>query len=195
MPLELITAPLAEPVTLDEAKGFMRVDSDMTEDDALIRLLISGARRYAELWTQRSFITQAWRLTLDGDPCGPVRLERGPVTAVTSIQYLDMAAVWQTITNPAAPEWAVALSPDDSRLAAGFGYTWPQVLPQIGSVRINYTAGYGASASSVPQEVRNWILIRVSTAYNNREEVVATRALQSLPYTDRLLDQVTTVLA
>ena len=194
MPLQLITAPAVEPVSLAEAKVFLRVDSDLTEDDALINMMITAARQHGETLTQRSFITQSWRLTLDGEPCGPVHLERGPVTAITSIQYLDMAGALQTISNPAAPEWAVVLSDDSARLAAGFGYTWPNVLPQIGAVRINYTAGYGPAATDVPQVIRNWMQVRISTAYNNREEFAA-RGMYPLPYVDYMLNGETTLLA
>lgn len=194
MPLHLITAPSVEPVTLAEAKAYLRVDSDLTEDDALIGMMIKAARQHGETLTQRSFITQSWRLTLDGEPCGPVRLERGPVSAVTSIQYLDMAGALQTITNPAAPEWAIVLAGEDARLGVGFGQVWPQVLPQIGSVRINYTSGYGANGAAVPEVIRNWMLVRISTAYNNREEFAA-RGVYPLPYVDRMLDGESTLLA
>jgi len=66
MALELISPPAVEPVTLDEAKAHLKVDT--TDDDALIATLISAARAKAEWHTGRAFVTQGWTLWLDRWP-------------------------------------------------------------------------------------------------------------------------------
>jgi uncharacterized phiE125 gp8 family phage protein len=188
--------PAVEPISLDDAKNHMRVDPDMTDDDALIGLLITSARLYAESQTGRSFITQKWRLVMD---CFPqfVQFEFGPVQSVDSIVYTDMAGVQQTITAPAAPNYAIDLSGVLPRMTPGFGRIWPIPLPQIGSVQVNYTAGYGATPADVPAGIRQWLLLRVGTLYENREEVaILTRGkVEPLPYVDALLDPYRLVLA
>ena len=63
MSLQLITPPALEPVTLDEAKAHLKVDT--TDDDALIERLIAAARARAEWHTGRAFLTQSWILWLD----------------------------------------------------------------------------------------------------------------------------------
>ena len=210
MALTRTQEPGVEPVTRDDCKAALNLDADLTADDALIDVLITGAREYAEAYCHRSFISQAWRLTLDSftDPraackgpfLGALRLENGPVTGVTSITYLDMNGVWQTITNPGqsnvsstvAGEQKLTVVTDGQfgRLAPAFGYIWPITLPQIGAVQVNYTAGYGDTADKVPAGIRNWIKLRVCTLYQNREEVaVLPRGkVEALPYIDRLLD-------
>jgi uncharacterized phiE125 gp8 family phage protein len=66
MPLQLVTAPAGEPITLLEAKQHLRVDVD--DDDALIGSLITAARQAAETLTGRQLMTARWRLVLDAFP-------------------------------------------------------------------------------------------------------------------------------
>ena len=61
-----ITPPSIEPVTLEEAKLQLRVDSDF--DDSLICDAIQAAREDCEGETHRAFITQTWQLILDHFP-------------------------------------------------------------------------------------------------------------------------------
>lgn len=204
MPLIQTLAPSAEPVTRAEAKNHLRVDSDLTSDDTLIDMLISAARRYAEAYCGRSFITQKWRLVLDafpgpsllGVPAGTsyslpghaVLLEKGHVLSVDQIQYQDMAGAWQTM---ASTDYVAELSGDLARITPVFGKIWPTpTLPQIGAVRIDYTAGYGAAATDVPEGIRQWILLRLTTMYENREEIAVLNRgkVEALPFVDSLLD-------
>ena len=62
MGYQLIQAPSVEPILLAEAKQHCRID--ISDDDALVSLLITAARQYAEQLTARSFITQQWPITL-----------------------------------------------------------------------------------------------------------------------------------
>ena len=61
--LVIHTEPASEPITLAEAKSYLRVDS--SGDDALITSLISTARKLCEEHTQRAFMTQTYNLFLD----------------------------------------------------------------------------------------------------------------------------------
>jgi uncharacterized phiE125 gp8 family phage protein len=198
--LASISPPATEPITLDEAKAHLRVD--LTDDDALITALIVAARQYAESETGRSLITQSWRLVLDGFPGGrgpgtngsissllpgnAILLDQAPVQSISSIQYLDTGGAWQTLPES---EWVAELQSAPARITPAFGKTWPAVLPQIGSVKVEFVAGYG-EASAVPQGIKIWMLLRLAALYENREEVSAMRQgkIEPLPYVDRLLD-------
>lgn len=68
MGYQQIAPPDAEPVSLDDCKSFLRIDPDMTADDAQILMMARGARRWCESWTERYFITQTWRVYLDAFP-------------------------------------------------------------------------------------------------------------------------------
>src|ERR1051325_11329554 len=102
MALTLSTAPTVEPVSLDEAKGQVRVELDFHSDDALILGLIAAARRLAEVFCGRAFLTQTWDLTLDAFPSGwgprwpatlggrdAIRLPRPPLQSVSYVKYVD----------------------------------------------------------------------------------------------------------
>lgn len=184
--------PAIEPVAVADLRTHVGLDYGFRDHDAMLSLFIKAARRYAEAYTNRSFITQGWRGTLDGFP-QVIELERAPVVSVQSIVYLDMGGVWRTVSDPGLPDYAVDLSGPLGRITPGFGRIWPIPLPQIGSVQVNFTAGYGSAATDVPEEVRHWIMLRAATLYRDREEsaVLERGDVKPLPYVDRLLDPVT----
>jgi uncharacterized phiE125 gp8 family phage protein len=75
-------------------------------------------------------------------------------------------------------------------LVPASGYAWPTTLDQPNSVAVTYVAGYGADASSVPQSVKQWVLLSVGVMYAHRE-AGAEKAIGELPrvFFDGLLDQ------
>ena len=200
MPLQLVTPPAEEPVSLAEARLHLRVD--FPDEDALITSLVAAARQAAETITGRQLVTARWKLVLDsfpgpslmGVPAGlpfslPVHailLPKCPVQAVIAIEYLDMGGAVQTM--PPA-EYTVDAACEPARVTPVFGRIWPIALPQIGAVTVTFDAGYG-TAASVPEGIKSWIKLRVGSLYAHREEVaaVARGRIEPLPFIDGLLD-------
>ena len=192
MAYKLLVSPAIEPLTLADAKRQLNVDQDFTDDDLVIARITTAARQYAETHTRSSFITQQWSLVLDGfagcwSSRGLLFLEHGPVQSIDSITYLDMAGTLQTL--PPA-DYATDLSGVRGRVQPRFGLVWPVTLPQIGAVTVNFTAGYGATAASVPEGLVQWIMLRIGSLYAIREDVVTERGVTvaKLPFFDGLLD-------
>src|SRR5688572_29997630 len=79
--LTRVSAPASEPLTLAEAKLYLRVDH--TNEDALIGDMIVAARMTAESWLKRSLISQAWKLSYDDGIPDIVWLPMGPVSSIT----------------------------------------------------------------------------------------------------------------
>ena len=96
MTITALTGPTAEPVSLAEAKLHCRVDG--SDDDALITTLISVARGHAEGVTKRLMMTQSMRATFE--EFGEMEL-KAPLRKVTSVKYMDTAAVTQTLSHQA----------------------------------------------------------------------------------------------
>lgn len=66
MALQLRAGPAQEPVSLEEAKYFMRLGG--TEDDVLVSTLITAARIHIETTIGKVLITESWSYFLDKWP-------------------------------------------------------------------------------------------------------------------------------
>lgn len=61
MQVQLVTPPLIEPILLEEAKTYLKIDVD--DDDAYIESAIKAAREMVEQFTNRKLVSQAWLMT------------------------------------------------------------------------------------------------------------------------------------
>jgi len=59
----LKTPPAIEPVTLEELKDHLRIDS--ADEDAVLTGLLAAAREWCEGFQNRAYITQTLQLWLD----------------------------------------------------------------------------------------------------------------------------------
>lgn len=173
----LITAPIAEPVTLAEAKAHLRIDD--TGSDSLITALIVAARQSAEHELQRAIAPQTREVTMDAFR-DEIRLAYAPVTAVESVKYVDTNAVLQTVPTT---EYAVDTDSEPGVMYLLPGKAWPSIATVKSAVRIRYTCGY----VTCPQAIKQWMLLRIGTMFENRESA-APAAMTALPHVDCLLD-------
>ena len=169
MSLVLNTPPAAEPVTLDQAKAHLKVDT--SDDDALIAQLVTAARARAEWQTGRAFVTQDWTLWLDAWPLqGVVEIPLAPLQAVTSFTTYacdDSATVLDT------GKYRVDANSEPGRVVLQPGVTLA-ALRDINAIAITFTAGYG-EAAAVPTPVAAAILQIVASLYAHRgDEMVPT---------------------
>lgn len=178
MSLKIITQPVTEPITLEEAKAHLRVTH--AEEDACISTLIIIAREICEAKTLQALAPQTWRVTLDRFPSA-IELVMTPVTSILSIKYRDYNNDIQTLSpssyrldnsNDFTSAWAL---PAD-------GYTWPTTYDSINAVELDYVAGYTAAPASYKQ----WMLLTIGHFYRNRESASELN-LQPLTYIDSLL--------
>jgi uncharacterized phiE125 gp8 family phage protein len=164
----LITPPGVEPVTVIEAKQQAVIEH--AEHDTMVERLIAAARQEAEQRTGRALITQTWR---QGQPAqgDTVPLRRWPLLEVLSVTDDEGT-----------------LDPADYQVEIG---EFPMVIATralVGTVVVEYKAGYGDEAADVPAPIRQWILATVAALYEHRETAIVGSITASLPFLDGLLD-------
>ncbi len=151
--LERVAAPAAEPVTVEEAKTYLRIDS--AEEDILINDLIVAARMSAEQWLRSSLINQTWKLVYNEYVNDGIPLEMLPVVNIVSVILVNRDSSSQVISSDSyylnASRTSLML---DSRID-GF------------SIEITYNTGYGNS-SQVPTPIKYGILSHIAAMYDER---------------------------
>lgn len=178
--LSIVTGPVAEPVTLAEAKAHCRVEH--SSDDTLISSLIVAAREYVETETRRALCTQTWDLTIhrawpsywDAE-CHEwrigIELPRPPLVSVTSITYVDTAGDSQTL---AADQYQVVKTGGQTLaglIVPAYSVTWPSIRDVHDAISVRFVAGYG-NAAAVPQRIKQAMLLLIGHLYENREAVI-----------------------
>jgi uncharacterized phiE125 gp8 family phage protein len=163
-----LTGPAAEPLTLDEAKAYLRVAHD--DDDALIAALIASARAHVEAQTRRALITQVWRHSRDAWPAdGRIAVLPAPLQAVAAARVYDLdgeaqaidleAFVVDAISAPGAVSFAPWSLPPPGRTQAG--------------IELDVTVGYGNAAANVPTPLRLAIRLLLTHWYEHRGVIAA----------------------
>jgi uncharacterized phiE125 gp8 family phage protein len=177
---KLITGPATEPLTLAEAKLYLRVDS--TSEDDLITALIKAARLQVENKTYRMLITQTWDLILDKTDLNEslIQIYKQPVTAISSIKYYDSNNTEQTLS---ATNYQTEVSSNPAKVQI---ITFPQIYDRLGAVTIRFVAGY-ANAGAVPQDIKQAMYFLIGHMYENRQMAVTGTIAQDIPFTVQYL--------
>jgi hypothetical protein len=166
--LKLVTAPALEPLTLEQIKDHLRLDS--TDQDLMLGSLIKAARRWTEHFLSRCLIEQTWDLLFtNGFPAftgwdtglpaqyvtfgrtglpfvhclNEIRIPRAPLKAtggIVSVKYLD--ATGAQITLVAGTDYVVGARSEPAIIAPAYGKSWPA------------TRNYLDATGNYPAEVR-----------------------------------------
>ena len=160
--IKLITPPACEPVTLDEAKTWLKLDT--SDDDITVARLIAAARQMVEQYTRRALITQTWRISFSQWPAPSfvflpmapaVQLVNGfmQIDAVTTVP-INLSMVWlDTASEP-------------NRLVLS-----QTLLPPMGeplATAFDLQFGYGKAPANIPEALRQAVLVFVAQAYEQR---------------------------
>jgi uncharacterized phiE125 gp8 family phage protein len=165
MSITVVTHPASEPVSLAEAKLFLRVDHN-AEDD-LIATLIGAAREAVEAGVGRALLTRRVRENLDiwrRDAVNGAVLGLGPVTNVVAVRLLaDNGA--QSVIDP--ERYRLEGNRDRPRLVLPSGF--PATLRSAGGIEIEYDCGFADEADDLPIALRLATLQIVAALYELRQ--------------------------
>jgi uncharacterized phiE125 gp8 family phage protein len=172
----LLTPAAVEPVTLADAKAYLRVTVD--DDDAVIAALAAAARSHIEAQTRRALITQTWRLIRDGwPPDGRIAVVPVPLRSVAAARIYDAGGTSHAIDTgvfvadkaaaPAVLSFVPGALSEPGRVAAG--------------IEIDVEVGYGSAPSNVPASLRQALLLLVAHWYENRGLIAIGQSVAVLP--------------
>lgn len=138
----------SEPITLDEAKAWMRISTDA--DDTLITALITQARELIENYLNRSIVPTT--LVVDATPRYELQLPYGPVDTITSVKDEnddDVEYTWN-----------------------GFTLTFGQRVFDVtaGWTQVYTTTTYDAGDDPIPAGLKLGLLETIAYLYEHRGE-------------------------
>jgi uncharacterized phiE125 gp8 family phage protein len=156
----VITAP-AQVVTTADLRKHLRYATTTTEQDTELVGFLNAAHEYAQGYCNQSFGSQTLELALDAFPEGPIKLDSGPVTAITSVKYIDTDGVEQTLSSTLYTLDSYSMT---AYVTEAFNTTWPETRDIRNAVKVRYVAG----ATALPGAVRSALLIHVAHLDQNR---------------------------
>jgi len=177
------TPPAVEPLDLAETKTFLRIDH--SNDDTLVTGLIYAARQFCESVTGRSLITRSYSLYLDYWPGttslgwwdgvqegadilfnnSALNLPKPPLISVTSVKVYSVSGV---ATDFSSANYFVDTVGIPGRIVLTEGALPPIPGRIANGIEVNFTAGYGTTAASVPIVLRQGMKQIVAHLYEHR---------------------------
>lgn len=210
MPYKIITPATGEQISLVQAREHLLIyfdgDSpgDYPDDSWLNGVGIPAARQHCEEWLKRSLAPQTIELALDSFPgarlngglgvtaldyatysypaAAAIELHMGPVTALTSVKYIDGDGVEQTMPGAG---YVFDNYNEPARVVLAANTAWPTTKVVPNAVKVRYVAGYDLPADSpqtnpLPYAIRAAMLLVLSDLFEQRGNT-AERQLYEVP--------------
>lgn len=181
MKKRLITPPTEEPISLEDAKLYLRVES--SEEDGIIEQMVQAAREACEDQQNRCYLKQSWELY-------PGRAETffsfkdpTPITAVQAVIYLLADGTEKTL---AVSDYRV-----DTRSLTAPAELWitnppRERLDPYQPMTIRVTAGVDR-AEQLPRKTVQAMHLLLGLWYENREAWAVQSTGIKVPYTVEFL--------
>lgn len=173
----LKTASTVPVVDLAVLKEHIRIDPDLTDQDAVLDEYHDAAVRVLEDYTGRSLTTQTWQASQCAFPQRFWLPRAVPLQSVTFIKYYDASNVLQTLS---ASVYSVPAFAEPAYVRLAYGQIWPVVYDRDDAVQVEYVTG-ATSAEAVPAPLRQAVQLLVGHYYRNRESTVVGTIASELP--------------
>lgn len=177
----LITPATIKPITLTEAKAAL--DISYTDKDTLITGLIAAATSHFENILERPLGEQSWLQSFD-EVCGSLNLPKVPVISITSVKYLDVDGVEQTID---AENYVLVSEGMSASVRFNSSYTAPTLYSETPNVTVLYKAGYANAGidpiftSTAPDAIKQAIIMLIRQWFDNPSAVSVGTTVAKMP--------------
>ncbi len=196
--LSLTTAPAKQPVTMDEIRAYLRLETDDIDEDPVIAALVVASTDHAEIYLGRALITQTFLWSMDRWPVKAghrgdqwwdgvrtgsmdslynaersIDVPRPPLQSVTSITTYDDADVSSVF---AASKYYVDTAGQPGRIVLRNSAETPAPTRVANGIETVYIAGYGDDYADVPESIRQGILRMATHLYEHRGECTIEQA-------------------
>lgn len=160
----VVEQPADEPVSVEQAKAYLRVRHSLEDD--LIWSLLLAARQHVELVTNRALMPQKWEVvTTPQGRCLPL-----PGGNVRSVDAVEIAG--ESFTDFSFVQAEPALI---------YSSSWgPDAFRERDAVRVEISVGY-ESVDDVPAPLKQAMMMLMAHWYNHREAAVVGAGTAEMP--------------
>jgi len=181
--LVVVTPSTCEPLSLTEAKAWLKLSTDDTADDAIVAALNTAARKKIEQETGRYFFQTTVDLRMDAYT-DVIRVPSCPLRSVVSITSYDST---DGATVMSSDDYTVDVASEPGRVALRDDGVWPTDVRRIDGVAVRCVVGYSSSTSDgstgIPDEAAPMAAahrLLLAHLYVNREAVATGPAAQAV---------------
>lgn len=176
MALVMTSGPIAEPLSLADAKAHLRIDHDA--EDILISSLILTSRLHIEAALGIALVAQGWRLLLDRWPKGAtVKVPLRPLIEVGGIRVRGADGMPVAVAPTDYTIDGASAAPRIVRTAAA----WPSPGIPVHGIEIDLSVGFGAAPTDVPAPIRQALSMLVAHWYEHREPIEIGSEATAIP--------------
>jgi len=159
-----LAPPSVEPIDLDYAKTFLRVDN--ADEDTLISTLIKTARHQVENMIGRALIQRSFLYRGHAPKSKCLTLPRPPLIEVTRLSLIAENDVGVDIP---ATDYLVNVYHDPGEVRLKDAASWTDYLADFATLEIEFIAGYGDTQDDIPLPVKQAILLLLAQSYEHRD--------------------------
>lgn len=185
--LSLVTAPAAEAVTIDDLRGFLRID-DCDEAEILQRA-VNAATTAVQDRCGVQLITATYDMKFLDFCRSTIVMPRLPLQSISSVKVTDDDGSQATVSTSV---YLTDLGSADrrGRIVLASGQSWPTTSRAMlhGDVAVRFVAGFGDAATDVPDSYTQQILLIAANLYETRHPVCCGGGGGVVPLTMDLLD-------
>lgn len=170
----LLTPPDVEPISLTQAKNWLRIDH--SDEDELVAALIASARLIVESASGRMLISQTWRIVMDEWPAGDIIVPLAPVSEVLALRMVSPTGASGLI---APSSYVAVVAGGHARIR--FLTAPPAPQKSIGGIEIDVELGFSSSPQGVPETLKTAMRLLIARWYEQRGDVENDGAFERMP--------------